>query len=171
VPEELAERAVRECSGLTLHDDCVLTFDCRVFYDPGVEDARRHIDTHPLVLERLAQHKHFKQFFTRVLDKIVAKEAKMKDKKDVLHISCFCRSGEKRSVAVAWILKWACQETLGMCCVPTAHLCSFEWPRKNCQGQSGECQEVERPCMRVIHDLWSEIGHRKGYNFESEDEA
>lgn len=172
VPDDLSELAVRECCGLTEHDE-ILTLDCRVFYDPAEADTRGHIGTHRLVLERLAQHKQFQPFFAMALDRIVARLANMDDS-DMLHISCFCRSGEKRSVAVAWILKWACSETLGMVAsTATNHLCAFEWGRRgNCQGQCSECQEADRPCLDIVHNLWSEIGLRKGYYFdEDEDEA
>lgn len=168
VPDDLAGLAVRECGGLT-EQEKVLTFDCRVFYDPWEADTRGHIGTHRLVLERLAQHKQFKPFFAMALDRIIAWLAAMYHN-EVLHISCFCRSGEKRSVAVASILRWACRETLGMVAnTATKHLCAFDWARRgNCQGRCSECQEVDRPCHDVVHKLWSEIGLRKGYCFEDE---
>ena len=167
MPDKLAEEAVRECGGLT-QDEKVLLLDCRVFYDPQEVDTRGHIGTHKLVLERLAQHKQFQPFFAMALDKIIAWLAVIEDS-DVLHISCFCRSGEKRSVAVASILKWACRETLGMVAsTATKHLCAFEWARRNCRGQCSECEEVDRPCHDVVHKLWSEIGLRKGYYFEED---
>ena len=169
MPDMLAEEAVRECGGLT-PDEKLLLLDCRVFYDPQEVDTRGHIGTHKLVLERLAQHKQFQPFFAMALDKIIAWLAPMYDS-EVLHISCFCRSGEKRSVAVASILRWACSATLCMKdTTATKHLCAFDWvKRRNCQGQCPECREVDRPCHEVVHKLWSEIGLRKGYCFDEEE--
>jgi hypothetical protein len=138
VPIKLAERAVRECCGLTRQK--VLVFDCRNFYDPPWQETRKHIGTHRIVLDRLSEHWDFTRFFKNAFDQIMETISDL-DNDTTLHLSCFCRSGEKRSVAVATILRRLCVDVLGMVAAsPIRHLCSFEWPKRNCGGECEDCR-------------------------------
>ena len=59
-----------------------------------------------------------------------------------VNIAVFCRSGEKRSVSIAWMLSASLQKHLGWEeAEPIDHLCRIFWGRRTCAGK--DCKECD----------------------------
>ncbi len=109
--------------------------DCRTFHDPERdEDTMRHIGTYGRILERVVGHRSFSEFLRAVKNRVDQAEARHTG---IVHISCVCRAGEKRSVAIADIIRH-CLEQAGNTVVAVD---AVLWKRRTCAG-CAECTEL-----------------------------
>ncbi len=139
--------AMREVSAGWPH----VVVDCRCFYDPDEEQTtRQHIGTHPLVLKRITEHRCFKDELQGVHRQLQVALASVQEKTEKhslppqpVHLCFYCRSGEKRSVAMAAIVQKLLQEVNGWRLAKRQDLCSVLWRRKTCGGRCYLCTGQE----------------------------
>ena len=114
VPSDYWPGVLRGAGEIETTGQIVVTMDCRPFTDP--ERNRRgsvnHLGFHGSVLIQVAQHRHFRLEFSRLLEDISKAVARYKAQKQTtegmprlqLHVVCFCKKGRHRSVATAVML-------------------------------------------------------------------
>jgi hypothetical protein len=151
VPIALARQAVQQAfpSGGSPH----VVLDCRCFLDRDPEDASR------------GRHARFREVWIHTAARIYRQLADLAPT-EVLHISCYCRSGEMRSVAFALLLKLVLERRGMQEHMETAHLCEFYWERRTCGGRSCPVCSSSRgdPALAEAVDrageLWDSVSGR-----------
>ncbi len=140
IPGELIMEALAGCD--LPHVNVIL--DARCFYDWQPE-VQQHIGHSATFLNSILQHKQFSMWWRKACSQIkCAINWKLSGSGGVtplvLHVTVFCRAGEKRSVACAWLLE---QGLRGLGCevLPAVHLCAMFWKRKTCGGD--RCNECD----------------------------
>ena len=147
--------------------------------DPAPDaDTRKHVGTHPIILERLAANTCFAHFWTETFKKVMQLHA-WTSVGECLHISCYCRAGEKRSVAVCAVIQ-ALLRRCGWQVDGVEHLAVWDWRRRrNCCGECADCRStsLQHPTYNKVHDIWNclaqdwlqkaaAVGHREEDNYQ-----
>jgi hypothetical protein len=157
--EEAIANALTSCN--LQRPDVVL--DARVFLDPRRGDATKaHIGTSHLILRSVIQHSAFEGYWLKVIQQIKMQSRRFRgDTGGVtpmpVHVTVFCRAGEKRSVAVAWLIQEVLRRKGWIEARPAAHLCRRFWRRKTCAGLQGcpQCNTQSAAHAAIVEEVMS----------------
>ena len=157
-PKHVSDQEALNALAMTGHQWARLptvVLDARAFYDPERSaDTRWHIGTHPTIIARLLDNKVFSQWWNEAAEKCSQLMAIAPG--PAVHVSVFCRAGEKRSVACAAVLEVVFKR-LGFTVQPAQHLAAWHWRRRrNCAGDCEQCKGGAdgSQTAEVVHNMW-----------------
>ena len=111
--------------------------DARCFIDPERSyDTRHHIGHSHVIMQKLVQHRDFPGVWADLQEQILAQKTLTHGgvTPTPLHVSFFCRAGEKRSVALAALVQAALERKGWKETRAALHLCRRFWNRRTCAG-------------------------------------
>ena len=164
VPGEAIANALTTCN--LPRPDVVL--DARVFLDRRRGDeTNAHIGHSHLILRSVIQHSAFEGYWQDVLRQIELQSRRFRDDSmpggvtpAPVHVTVFCRAGEKRSVAVAWLTQQVLLRKGWIETRPVEHLCRRFWRRKTCAGLQGcmQCNINSAAHATIVDEVMSRSG-------------
>jgi hypothetical protein len=134
IPNELVEQALMDC-GLPKPS---VSVDARFFRPPRSQHTRWHIGHSRSILEDVMSRPEWTEWWKSIFTQAVTSNT---GGVTPVHVTVFCRAGEKRSVGIAWLVS-ECLKLHGWREErETEHLCRRLWDRRTCAGN--HCAECD----------------------------
>jgi len=155
--------------------DCSFHLDARCFWDPHAGSLKRHVGTHPMILQRLVLGTRFKQWLMlakRLLlehkshaiqaassrDGSQDTDVSQTNRDPCLTVMVFCKSGKHRAIAASTILRHLAATRGGLDCLPPINLSLQKWGGCECDACSGQSgQEVVQSALRQAEEIWNQL--------------
>ena len=143
-----------------------VALDTRVFHDPFSSNTLRdHVGYHPEIIRMVAESKpSWFRFFVRFVRRAVrlASEADVPaGQRRSVAVLCFCKSGNHRSVAMAFLLQHALQHSSLIEAVQCAHVTEMagNWADRQC-GPCDICRGQPDQANTAHDDMLRQARHR-----------
>ncbi|CAE7679347.1 unnamed protein product [Symbiodinium sp. CCMP2592] len=143
-----------------------VALDTRVFHDPGNKNTMRdHIGYHPEIIRMVAESQttwfhEFVRFVRRAVRAAQEKDIPAGQRRSV-GVLCFCKSGNHRSVAMAFLLQHALQNSNIIEAVQCAHVTEMagNWAERQC-GPCDICRGQPNQVNTAHDNILRQAKHR-----------